>query len=102
MAEQHPRLEPLADRVCLTRCAVATAVTVAAQLGLRFDEPVILHDVNNTLVHLRPAPVVARVATMTRTVRQGAAWLALLARQHPAWHGRLEARLRWLREREPV
>jgi len=95
MAEQHPRLEPLADRVCLTRCAVATAVTVAAQLGLRFDEPVILHDVNNTLV-------VARLVTMTGAVRQVVAWLALLVRQHPAWHGRLEARLRWLREREPV
>jgi hypothetical protein len=54
---------------------VATAVTVAAQLGLRSGEPVILHDANNTLVHLRPAPVVARVATMTGAVRQGPAWL---------------------------
>ena len=75
MDKQFPRWELQLDRSSLTRRVVATAVAVASQLGLRIDEPVILHDTNNTLVHLRPAPVVARVATMTGTVREGPAWL---------------------------
>jgi aminoglycoside phosphotransferase (APT) family kinase protein len=56
--------------------AVAAAVTTARGLGLRVDEPVVLHDSSNLLVHLKPAPVVARVATTTAVVRQGSEWLA--------------------------
>jgi Phosphotransferase enzyme family len=52
------------------------AVETAEDLGLRFDRPVILRDLSNLLVHLTPAPVVARVATTTGTVRPGEAWLA--------------------------
>lgn len=55
---------------------IAAAVAVAAAHGLRCDAPVVLHDGSNTLVHLAPAPVVARVATTTGTVRPGDAWLA--------------------------
>jgi hypothetical protein len=36
----------------------------------------VLADRSNLLVHLRPAPVVARVATVTSAMRQGDAWLA--------------------------
>ncbi len=75
MDKQLPRWEAKLDRAALTGCAVATAIAVASQLGLRFDEPVILHDANNTLVHLRPVPVVAKIATMTGMVRQGPDWL---------------------------
>lgn len=35
-----------------------------------------IHDSSNLLVHLRPAPVVARVATATAEFREGDAWLA--------------------------
>jgi aminoglycoside phosphotransferase (APT) family kinase protein len=39
--------------------------------------PVVLRDLSNVLVHLRPAPVVARVATSTAAARGGALdWLA--------------------------
>ena len=40
-----------------------------------FSEPAILRDRGNLLVHLAPAPVVARVATLTGTRRAGDDWL---------------------------
>lgn len=53
------------------------AVTVATSLGLSCDVPEVLHDGFNQVVHLRPAPVVARVATLTALVRPGVeAWFA--------------------------
>ncbi len=62
----------------LSRRAVAAAVAVARGHGLRCDEPEVLADGSNVLVHLKPAPVVARVATTTGLVRKPAQqWLAL-------------------------
>jgi hypothetical protein len=49
--------------------AVEAAVRVGARFGLPGADPVVLSDGANTLVHLRPAPVVARVATLTRLLR---------------------------------
>jgi len=48
---------------------VQTAVATARALGLDVRDPVVLRDRSNLLVHLRPAPVVARVATATALVR---------------------------------
>jgi hypothetical protein len=48
--------------------AVAVARAVAAEHGLRTD-PQVLQDGINVVLHLRPAPVVARVATLTRLLR---------------------------------
>jgi hypothetical protein len=45
--------------------ALAAAVTVASAQGLKSDAPVVIHSASNVLVHLRPAPVVARVMTGT-------------------------------------
>lgn len=56
--------------------AINAACEVAKQQGLKFDEAVVLQDKSNLVVHLRPAPVVARVATTTGTVRFGDAWFA--------------------------
>ena len=56
--------------------AVAVAASVARDQGLAVDEPLLLHDRSNVLVHLRPAPVVARVSTNTGRLRPGEAWLA--------------------------
>jgi hypothetical protein len=57
--------------------AVGAAVAVAESFGVRCADPVVLHDGSNVLVHLRPAPVVARVAARTAVIRPGvAAWLA--------------------------
>lgn len=56
--------------------AVAAAVAVGTAHGLRVDEPRVLHDGSNTLVHLWPSPVVARVATTVAAVRPGTTWLA--------------------------
>jgi Phosphotransferase enzyme family len=45
------------------RLAVEAATGVAASLGLVADHPRVLKDSNNTIVHLAPAPVVAKVGT---------------------------------------
>ncbi|SHE75800.1 phosphotransferase enzyme family protein [Streptoalloteichus hindustanus] len=59
------------------RGEVLAAVEVAAEHGLRVTDPVVLRDGANVLVHLRPHPVVARVAARTASVRPdgGRAWL---------------------------
>jgi streptomycin 6-kinase len=56
--------------------ALRAAVAVAEEHGLRFSRPVVLRDLSNLLVHLAPAPVVARVSTATSVMRPGDAWLA--------------------------
>ena len=62
----------------LSRRATAAALAVANSFGLRCDDPEVLADGSNVLVHLKPAPVVARVATTTGLVRKPAQeWLAL-------------------------
>jgi hypothetical protein len=60
----------------LTERATRAAAEVAEEAGLRFGRPTILQDRSNLIVHLAPAPVVARVATTTGLVRRGDAWLA--------------------------
>lgn len=61
----------------LTRRGMAAAVALAQRLGLPHDEPVILSNRGNLLVQLTPAPVVARVATLTaRSRRNPIEWLA--------------------------
>ena len=55
--------------------ALSVAVAVARAHGLRVTDPVILRDQLNVLVHLRPAPVVARVAGTIARVRPGTDWL---------------------------
>lgn len=59
----------------LARRGLAAATAIAEREGLRPGEPRILRDRGNLLVHLAPAPVVARVATLTGTRRPAAAWL---------------------------
>ncbi|MFL5864139.1 MAG: aminoglycoside phosphotransferase family protein [Solirubrobacteraceae bacterium] len=49
----------------LEQRAVAAARTVASAAGLKVKEAVPIHAASNVLVHLRPAPVVARVMTGT-------------------------------------
>jgi hypothetical protein len=46
----------------MTQSAVSAAVEVAAEHGLRSDDPVVLRDAWHVLVHLRPLPLVARVS----------------------------------------
>jgi hypothetical protein len=61
----------------LTGRGTAAAVRLAQRLGLPHHEPLILSNRGNLLVHLAPAPVVARVATLTaRSRRDPVAWLA--------------------------
>jgi hypothetical protein len=49
---------------------------VARDHGLAVPgEPRVIHEGSNLLLHLHPAPVVARVATTTAMVREGDAWL---------------------------
>jgi Ser/Thr protein kinase RdoA (MazF antagonist) len=52
------------------------AIAAAEARGLRVAEPRVLAEGSNVLVHLRPAPVVARVPTTTiAAFRPGTAWL---------------------------
>jgi Phosphotransferase enzyme family len=53
--------------------AVAAAVSLARDLGVRCDEPVVLRDLTNVVVHLAPAPIVARVPVTLGRLR-GAEW----------------------------
>jgi aminoglycoside phosphotransferase (APT) family kinase protein len=58
--------------------AVSAAVEVARGFGLRVAEPVVLADLFSLMVHLQPAPVVARVATCMPTLRSPIEyWLGL-------------------------
>jgi Phosphotransferase enzyme family len=62
--------------VTYTATRAAAAVKVAAGLGVRCAEPRVLADGANVIVHLSPAPVVAKVAASTTAVRaDDAAWL---------------------------
>src|SRR5438093_10847887 len=45
------------------RLATEAALGVAQELGIDARQPRILKDSNNTIVHLAPAPVVAKVGT---------------------------------------
>jgi aminoglycoside phosphotransferase (APT) family kinase protein len=61
----------------LTTKGQAAAVRLAQRLGLRHSKPVILSNRGNLLLHLAPAPVVFRVATLTaRSRRNPFEWLA--------------------------
>jgi hypothetical protein len=59
----------------LARRGVSAASAIAEREGLPLGEPKILRDRGNLLVHLAPAPVVARVATLVGTRRAGEGWL---------------------------
>ena len=59
-----------------TERALQAALAVAAHHGLRCDAPVVLRNASNLLVRLDPAPVVARVMTVTAAVRGDDATLA--------------------------
>ncbi len=57
-------MEGLADR------AVAAAVEVAGRHGLRGLAPLLLKDGSNAMIHLAPAPIVARVPSTSAWLRQ--------------------------------
>jgi hypothetical protein len=61
----------------VTRAGLAAALAVARAQGLPADDAEVLSSRGNVLVHLRPAPVVARVATLTAWTRsEPFDWLA--------------------------
>jgi hypothetical protein len=66
------------DRVeKLRRAGLAAAIALAREQGLPADDPRVLSSRGNLLVHLAPAPVVARVATLTAWTRSDPfVWLA--------------------------
>ena len=64
------------ERGRLTRRAMAAATDLAREHGLRVDDPVLLHDLFSVRVHLRPAPVVARVPTWVARLGGDTAGLA--------------------------
>lgn len=49
--------------------AMRAATAVASDLGLRSSRPRILKDSNNTVIHLSPLPLVAKVATTSVRAR---------------------------------
>lgn len=52
------------QRAGRTAAAVDAAVAACRDLGLTVTEPTVLHDVFSVVVHLAPAPVVARIPTV--------------------------------------
>ena len=58
------------------RSALAAAAELARAHGVRVHEPLVLADGADLVVHLRPAPLVAKVALSTHLVREPAAWQA--------------------------
>ena len=57
------------EHSALTARAVAAAVSVATALGVRVDNPHVLADAYSVRIHLKPAPIVARVSTITSLLR---------------------------------
>jgi hypothetical protein len=56
--------------------AIRAAIRTGAGLGIASTEPAILADGANVIVHLRPSPVVAKIAASTTAVRaEAGAWL---------------------------
>jgi Ser/Thr protein kinase RdoA (MazF antagonist) len=64
------------DSPDLATAALAAARTLARSHGLPADDPVVLADGANVVVHLAPAPVVAKAAASSRTIRDAGAFLA--------------------------
>lgn len=66
-----------ARHAALTARAVAAATEIARAHGLRVEDPAVLAQAYAVRVHLRPAPVVARVSTITALLRAPIeSWLA--------------------------
>jgi hypothetical protein len=64
------------ERIAVSARAVAAATKVAESHGVRVVEPVVLADRYAVRVHLRPAPIVARISTFTALLRHPIdAWL---------------------------
>jgi Phosphotransferase enzyme family len=65
------------DHADLTTKAIAAAVSVASAQGIKIDDPQVLANAYSLRVHLRPAPIVARVSTITPLLRYPIeSWLA--------------------------
>ncbi|WP_188190547.1 hypothetical protein [Nonomuraea sp. SYSU D8015] len=62
---------------------MAAVVSVAEEHGVRVREPVVLKDSFNLRIHLRPAPVVARVPPVTALGRPRPE--KVLRREPDAW-----------------
>ncbi len=64
------------DLDSIARNAIAAAVEVAQLHGVKVGTPKLLKDGSNAMIHLQPAPVVARVSTTSSLLRQPAEkWL---------------------------
>jgi Ser/Thr protein kinase RdoA (MazF antagonist) len=57
-------MENLSTKKRLAR-AIKAATEISAAYDIKSDAPVLLKDSNNTVIHLAPSPVVAKVATST-------------------------------------
>jgi Phosphotransferase enzyme family len=67
------RNQSAALRADMTRRGAAAAVAVAGRYGIRVEEPEVLADLFSLRVHLRPAPIVARVPTWLTRLRTNVA-----------------------------
>lgn len=65
------------NRSTLTARAVKAAVSIASAHGIKVDAPRVLADAYSVRVYLHPAPIVARVSTITALLRSPIeSWLA--------------------------
>ena len=57
------------DRLMNMTPGMRAAINVASRLGLHADDPVLIQETNNTVVWLRPHPVIAKVGYQCRQCR---------------------------------
>ncbi|MGF1674110.1 MAG: aminoglycoside phosphotransferase family protein [Rivularia sp. (in: cyanobacteria)] len=57
------------NRQALTNRAIAASLAIVSKHGIRSDDPKTLADAYSVRVHLQPAPIVARVSTLTVILR---------------------------------
>lgn len=70
-------LHEKSKRSALTARAVAASISVTSAHGIRVDDPLVLGNAYSVRIHLRPAPVVARVSTIAPVLRSPIeSWLA--------------------------
>ncbi|HQP35296.1 MAG TPA: aminoglycoside phosphotransferase family protein [Polyangiaceae bacterium] len=88
---RNPSDAPLTseDRAAIARRALEAATRLAGRHGVKSSEPAVLAERYALRVHLRPAPVVARVSTFTSLLREPIdAWLGRELDVSAFLHGR--------------
>ncbi|MBE9030796.1 hypothetical protein IQ266_13750, partial [filamentous cyanobacterium LEGE 11480] len=66
--------------------AIKASIKVAHRQGLNFDQPIVLSDRGNVVIHFTPTPVIVRMSELAGSIRSGDHWFTreLVVCQHMA------------------